>query len=143
MAPNWSAALRAQLTESPSRSFAGWSRGGTLVVWAFDASGSLQAERQRLGKHIETIYTHIDQLDDNRLSHDSGLLTMVVGFGHDRQPMLVKPTAERSEIIEAIKECLWIRPASRRPSPRSPRSSIAGAATRMRTTMSITRWSSS
>ena len=27
-------------------------QGRTLVVWAFDASGSLQAERQRLAKHI-------------------------------------------------------------------------------------------
>ena len=77
-------------------------QGRTLVVWAFDASGSLQAERQRLGKHIETIYTHINQLDANRLSDDNGLLTMVVSFGHDHQALLPKPTAERSEIIEAI-----------------------------------------
>jgi hypothetical protein len=77
-------------------------RGRTLVVWAFDASGSLQAERQRLGRHIETVYTHINQLDDNHLSADSGLLTMVVGFGHDRQALLVKPTSTLSEIQEAI-----------------------------------------
>ena len=76
--------------------------GRTLVVWAFDASGSLQAERQRLGKHIEAIYSHIDQLDEIRLSTDSGLLTMVISFGHDRRPMLPKPTTERSEIVEAI-----------------------------------------
>ena len=37
-------------------------QGRTLVVWAFDASGSLQVERQRLTKHIETVYTHIGQL---------------------------------------------------------------------------------
>jgi hypothetical protein len=78
-------------------------QGRTLVVWAFDASGSLQAERQRLGKHIETIYTHINQLDESRLSTDSGLLTMVLSFGHDRRAMLPKPTADQSEIIEAIK----------------------------------------
>src|SRR5271157_237419 len=42
-------------------------QGRTLVIWAFDASGSLQAERQRLSKHIETIYTHITQLDENHL----------------------------------------------------------------------------
>ncbi len=77
-------------------------RGRTLVVWAFDASGSLQAERQRLGKHIETIYTHINQLDENHLSADSGLLTMVVAFGHDRQALLAKPTSTLSEIQEAI-----------------------------------------
>jgi hypothetical protein len=77
-------------------------QGRTLVVWAFDASGSLQAERERLGKHIETVYTHINQLDENHLSADNGLLTMVVAFGHDRRPLLSKPTAELSEILEAI-----------------------------------------
>ena len=77
-------------------------RGRTLVVWAFDASGSLLAERQRLSKHIETVYTHINQLDENRLSADSGLLTMVYSFGQDRHALLPKPTADRSEIIEAI-----------------------------------------
>ena len=73
-------------------------------MWAFDASGSLLAERQRLSKHIETVYTHIHQLDKNRLSDDSGLLTMVVSFGQERRALLPKPTAERSEIIEAIQK---------------------------------------
>ena len=77
-------------------------RGRTLVIWAFDASGSLQAERQRLSKHIETVYTHIRQLDENQLSADKGLLTLVVAFGQDRKPMTPKPTAELSEILEAI-----------------------------------------
>ena len=72
------------------------------MVWAFDSSGSLQAERQRLGKHIETIYTHINQLDESRLSDDNGLLTMVVAFGSEHRALLSKPTAERSEIIDAI-----------------------------------------
>jgi hypothetical protein len=77
-------------------------RGRTLVVWAFDASGSLLAERQRLSKHIDTVYTHINQLDENQLSANDGLLTMVYSFGHDRHALLPKPTAERSEIIDAI-----------------------------------------
>ncbi len=77
-------------------------QGRTLVVWAFDASGSLLAERQRLSKHIDTVYTHINQLDENRLSDGNGLLTMVLSFGQDRHLLLDKPTAERSEIIEAI-----------------------------------------
>ena len=79
-------------------------QGRTLVIWAFDASGSLQAERQRLSKHIETIYTHITQLDENHLSADQGLLTLVVAFGEDRKAMTPKPTAELSEILEAIGE---------------------------------------
>ena len=79
-------------------------QGPTLVVWAFDASGSLQAERQRLGKHIETVYTHIKQLDETNLAADSGLMTMVVAFGQDRKAMLPKPTADPSEILDAINE---------------------------------------
>lgn len=79
-------------------------QGRTLVIWAFDASGSLQAERQRLSKHIETIYTHIGQLDENHLATDKGLLTLVVAFGQDRKAMTPKPTAELSEILEAIEE---------------------------------------
>jgi uncharacterized protein YegL len=77
-------------------------QGRTLVIWAFDASGSLQAERQRLSKHIETVYTHINQLDEARLAADKGLLSLVVAFGHDRSVMTPKPTAELSEILEAI-----------------------------------------
>ncbi len=79
-------------------------QGRTLVIWAFDASGSLQAERQRLSKHIETIYTHISQLDENHLSINQDLLTLVVAFGQDRKAMTPKPTAELSEILEAISE---------------------------------------
>jgi hypothetical protein len=78
-------------------------QGRTLVVWAFDASGSLQAERERLVKHIDTIYTHINQLDENGKSADNGLLTMVLSFGHDRKALLPKPTADQSEIVDAIK----------------------------------------
>jgi hypothetical protein len=77
-------------------------QGRTLVVWAFDASGSLQAERQRLVKHIETVYAHISHLDESHLSSDNGLMTMVVAFGKDHRALLPKPTAERSEIIDAI-----------------------------------------
>jgi hypothetical protein len=77
-------------------------QGRTLVVWAFDASGSLQVERERLVKHIDTIYTHISQLDESHLSSDDGLVSMVVEFGQTHKALLPKPIAERSEIIEAI-----------------------------------------
>ena len=78
----------------------------TLVVWAFDASGSLQAERERLVKHIDAIYGHIVQLDDKQRAADGGLLTMVEAFGNSRQQLLKTPTANRSDIIEAIKNVL-------------------------------------
>ena len=76
--------------------------GRTLVVWAFDASRSLEAERRRLSKHIATIYEHIQQLDQNRLSLDGGLLTMVVAFGQNRSAAFPQPTGDVSVIREAI-----------------------------------------
>lgn len=79
-------------------------RGRTLVVWAFDASGSLQAERDRLGKHIERVYQHIGQLDSEGLSRDGGLLSMVVAFGQARKAMLEEPTADVPAIISAVRE---------------------------------------
>ena len=77
-------------------------KGRTLVVWAFDASGSLVVERERLSKHIDTVYTHVLQMDQKSLASDGGLLTMVVGFGHDRKAMTPHPTADKDEIISAI-----------------------------------------
>jgi von Willebrand factor type A domain len=79
-------------------------QGPTLVVWAFDASGSLLAERQRLGKHIETVYAHIKQLDESSLAADSGLMTMVVAFGKERKAMLPKPTDDLSEVLTAVRD---------------------------------------
>lgn len=78
-------------------------KGRTLVVWAFDASGSLQAERERLAKHIETVYTHITQLDEKALASDGGLLTAVVAFGQDRKAMTVSPTDDADTIASAIR----------------------------------------
>lgn len=79
-------------------------KGRTLVVWAFDASGSLQAERERLAKHIETVYAHLSQLDGQNKSADSGLLTQVIAFGQDRKAMTDRPTADPAEITRAIRE---------------------------------------
>ena len=79
-------------------------KGRTLVVWAFDASGSLQAERERLSKHIDTVYKHINQLDGQDLSDDGGLLTSVVAFGNDRRAMTTAPTASTDEIVAAIND---------------------------------------
>jgi hypothetical protein len=77
-------------------------QGRTLIIWAFDASGSLQAERERLSKHIDTVYAHLAQLDEKGLASNDGLLTMVVAFGRDRKAMTPEPTADKDEIISAI-----------------------------------------
>lgn len=78
--------------------------GRTLVVWAFDASGSLVAERERLSKHIEQVYADILQLDGKELSRDGGLLTAVVAFGQNRKVLTAEPTSDLSDITSAIAE---------------------------------------
>jgi len=77
-------------------------QGRTLVVWAFDASGSLTTERARLAKHIQQVYAHIREFDNAGKVAQGGLLTMVVSFGHDRKPMLAEPTADPQAIASAI-----------------------------------------
>ncbi len=79
-------------------------RGRTLVVWAFDSSGSLQVERERLSKHIDGIYSHIKELDRDKLASDGGLLTMVVAFGERRKAMLNEPTADPAAVTSAIRD---------------------------------------
>jgi hypothetical protein len=79
-------------------------KGKTLVVWAFDASRSLLVEREKLAKHIEQVYTHINQLDRDQIAVGDALMTMVVGFGKDRKAMLPAPTSDSSAIVSAIRD---------------------------------------
>ena len=79
-------------------------RGRTLVVWAFDASGSLQVEREKLSKHIGQVYSHITQLDKDQLAAGDALMTMVVAFGQNRKAMLPEPTNDVAAIVSAIGE---------------------------------------
>lgn len=76
-------------------------KGRTLVVWAFDASGSLLAERQRLAKYIDQVYAHIAQFDQDGLADREALLTAVIGFGKTRKE-LAAPTADAAVISAAI-----------------------------------------
>jgi hypothetical protein len=78
--------------------------GKVLVVWAFDASASLLAEREKLSKNIEQVYTHITQLDKDQVASGDALMTMVVGFGQGRKPMLREPTGDTPSIVSAIRE---------------------------------------
>lgn len=77
-------------------------KGRTLVAWAFDASGSLEVEREKLAKHIEGVYAHIREMDKDKAAENGGLLTAVVGFGQDRK-VLAAPTADPAAIVEAIR----------------------------------------
>ena len=79
-------------------------QGNTLVIWAFDASGSLVAERAKLAKQIEQVYEHINQLDADKIAVGDTLMTMVVAFGENRKAMLAAPTHDVAAILSAIKE---------------------------------------
>lgn len=79
-------------------------KGRTLVVWAFDSSGSLQVERDQLSKYIERVYSQIKELDRGKHTDDEGLLTMVVAFGEGRKAMLKSPTSDTAAIVNAIRE---------------------------------------
>lgn len=78
-------------------------KGRTLVIWAFDASGSLQGERDRLAKHVEAVYGHIRQFDPEGKAEDGGLLTTVVAFGQNRKAMTDAPTDDPETIASAIR----------------------------------------
>lgn len=78
-------------------------KGRTHVVWAFDASGSLVAERKRLAEHIGEVYANIlGRGEGRRAADEGGLLTTVVGFGQERRILTPEPTAEPGEIKAAI-----------------------------------------
>lgn len=76
-------------------------QGRTLVVWAFDASGSLVSEREGLRKHIDEVYAHIGQAGASASFETSGLRTAVVGFGQDRK-VLAEPTEDPAAVSNAI-----------------------------------------
>lgn len=77
-------------------------QGPVLVVWAFDASGSLLVERERLIKHITGVYENVLKLDDAKLSAGDNLLTSVISFGKDRKALTEQPTSNLQTIASAI-----------------------------------------
>ena len=97
-----SATSTVRSTASPTRSSAGSKRAGPWSSGRSTPRAAWSAERERLSKHIETVYGHITQLDEKNLSGDGGLLTAVVGFGKDRKALTPTPTADKAEIISAI-----------------------------------------
>jgi hypothetical protein len=79
-------------------------QGRLHVVWAFDASGSLVAERERLAEHIGRVYENITgRSEGERALADRSLITTVVGFGQDRKILTPEPTADATAIAEAIR----------------------------------------
>ncbi|RIK61692.1 MAG: hypothetical protein DCC65_18565 [Planctomycetota bacterium] len=79
----------------------------TLVVWLFDQSGSLRAERANVVKRFRRIYEELGVIEaaNNpafRRHEDKPLLTAVVGFGAEPRMLTDKPTDSFEEIERAV-----------------------------------------
>lgn len=79
----------------------------TLVVWFFDQSGSLTRQRDDIRKRFDRIYEELGIVAQMREEQgkklaDEQLLTAVFAFGKQVHLLTPKPTADLSEITEAI-----------------------------------------
>jgi len=77
----------------------------TLVVWLFDQSGSMRAERNAILKRFDRIYQELGLIEaaENPAfarHHDKPLLTAVVGFAAEPHLLTPQPT-DRLEAIKA------------------------------------------
>ncbi len=83
----------------------------TMVVWLFDQSGSLRAERTKIVERFRRIYEELGVIDaaDNpafRRHRDKPLLTAVVGFGSEPRMLVKEPTDRIEEIEAAVKSVM-------------------------------------
>ncbi len=81
----------------------------TLVVWFFDQSGSLQRRRQEIRDRFDRIYEELGIIrtakgedDAAKPAGEEPLLTSVIAFGNEVSLLTKKPTADISEIRDAI-----------------------------------------
>ena len=79
----------------------------TLVVWLFDQSGSLLEQRSQILKRLDKVYRDLEMAgvlgDQNQVQLEKQrLLTDVVAFGSQINPMLKQPTPSYERASEAI-----------------------------------------
>lgn len=73
----------------------------TLVVWVFDQSVSLSAQRKEIAERLDRVF---DELGANGSSANTPDLTNIVfAYGKQVTPVVIKPTRECSEVVDAIK----------------------------------------
>lgn len=76
-----------------------------LVVWLFDASGSLADDREEIADEFHRIYEELsiarDEANASRLNFES-LETMVCMFGERVTPLMREPTGDVKQVREAI-----------------------------------------
>lgn len=79
----------------------------TLVVWLFDRSVSLSAQRAGITKRMDRIYHELGVIEASQHAafanhHDKPLLTSVAAFGSQLEVLTPQPTDDISEIKSAI-----------------------------------------
>lgn len=79
----------------------------TLVVWLFDQSGSMQVQREAIGKRFNRIYEELGILEASgnevfQKHGDHPLLTAVMAFGQKITFRTAEPTADLAEIKRAV-----------------------------------------
>ena len=69
----------------------------TLAVWLFDASGSLQDEREAIAGRFDVVYSQLESLGAT-----NGLMTQAAAFGSDFQYLSKDPVEDATTLKEAI-----------------------------------------
>lgn len=80
----------------------------TLVVWLFDQSGSLKAQRESIAKRFDRVYDELGIIEASgnpafQRHDDKPLLTAVASFGEAVSVLTRKPTDDLVEIKEAVR----------------------------------------
>jgi hypothetical protein len=80
----------------------------TLVVWLFDQSGSLQAQRESIAKRFDRVYDELGVIEASgnpafRQHDDKPLLTAVAAFGSNVQLLTKSPTDDVAAIKTAVR----------------------------------------
>lgn len=82
--------------------------GDLMVVWLFDQSASLRAQRSQIAKQFDRVYQQLERfqkLDEKQIREndiDPPLLTDIYQFGQTVSPLLDEPTFELDKLRDAV-----------------------------------------
>ena len=73
----------------------------TLVVWVFDQSVSLSAQRKEIAARLDRVFDEVGA--DGSEPGQADLLNMVFAYGENVTPVVLRPTKDSSKVVEAIR----------------------------------------
>ena len=97
-----------------------------MVVWLFDQSASLRAQRAQIAKQFDRVYQQLERfqgLDKKQIREndiDPPLLTDIYQFGQTVSPLLNEPTYKLDKLRDAVSNVCLLYTS---PSPRDQRGS--------------------